>query len=30
MEHLNFADALAIIGVAFAFCWVMREFCKDE
>ena len=25
MEHLNFADAFAMVGMMFAFAWIMRS-----
>ena len=30
MTHLNWADAFAMVGMAFAFAWTMIEVFKND
>ena len=29
MTHLNYADAIALVGMAFAMAWVLRKLAED-
>ena len=30
MEHLNFADAFTIVGVMFAYAWLLKEVFRND